>query len=108
MLDSNDRVIVNQTDVAAEVIDGEAIIMNLSTGMYYSMDGVGALLWNWAGRGHTFAEMTQALQERFGVAPLRAEADLERLVEQMIREGLVQVAPIESAPLGRPAVEAVE
>ena len=37
-----ERFRVNTEEVAAKVIDGEAIIINLTTGVYYSMDGVGA------------------------------------------------------------------
>jgi len=31
--------------VAAEVIDSEAIIINLSSGMYFTVNRVGALIW---------------------------------------------------------------
>ena len=31
--------------VVGEVIDGEAIIMDLRSGLYYSSDGVGAVIW---------------------------------------------------------------
>ena len=33
---------VNSPNVVAEVIDGEAVIVNLRNGMYYSLDGGGA------------------------------------------------------------------
>jgi hypothetical protein len=33
------------SQVASEVIDGEAIIMNLANGMYHSASGVAAIIW---------------------------------------------------------------
>ena len=35
----------NEEEVAAKVMDGEAILINLSSGIYYSMDKVGGVLW---------------------------------------------------------------
>ena len=36
---------INAPDVVHEVIDGEAIMINMTTGSYYSLDGVGAAVW---------------------------------------------------------------
>lgn len=38
-------LIVNAPHVVHETIDGEAILIHLVTGTYYSLDGVGAELW---------------------------------------------------------------
>ena len=35
----------NPDEVAAKVVQGEAIIINLASGVYYSMTGVGAAAW---------------------------------------------------------------
>ncbi len=45
MLTLNDRLRPREEEVASKVIDGEAIIINLANGVYYSMDKVGALVW---------------------------------------------------------------
>jgi hypothetical protein len=103
MLNPADRLVVSSGEVAAEIIDGEAIIMNLSSGMYYSMDRVGAVLWEWLARGHTMEEIVEGLSARFAVAPSVARADVETLFGQLIQEGLVQVAASGGEHLGRPA-----
>ena len=36
----------NPDEVAAKVVQDEAIIINLATGVYYSMDAVGAAAWS--------------------------------------------------------------
>jgi hypothetical protein len=43
LLDS--RFGINETDVVAETIDSDAIIINLNTGAYYSADGPAGWLW---------------------------------------------------------------
>lgn len=97
MFAAESRFVVNTPAVAAKVIDGEAIIMNLSTGMYYSMDGAGAALWEWLERGHSVGEMVDALAGRYDVPISQAHADVARLLDQAAQEGLVSVASAGSA-----------
>jgi hypothetical protein len=47
--------------VIHEVIDGEAIIMDLRTGHYFSSDGIGALLWSALADGHSVEALIAAL-----------------------------------------------
>ena len=43
--DTDTHLVPNVAEVAAKVMDGEAILINLANGMYYSMDGAGGFLW---------------------------------------------------------------
>ena len=100
MLASESRFVVNTPGVAAKVIEGEAIIMNLMTGMYYSTDGVGALLWEWVERGHSVAEIVAGLVERYDSPAAAVQSDVERLLDQAVQEGLVSIAPAGAAAKG--------
>jgi hypothetical protein len=92
MVSSDSRVRPNVADVAAKVIDGEAIIMNLSNGLYYSTDRVGAAIWELAARGYSLDEMTTVLVDRYGIDRQTAAADVRRLVGELLEENLVTVA----------------
>jgi len=91
MLALDTRVCPNVADVAAKVIDGEAIIMNLSNGLYFSMDQVGAVIWELLEAGHSLEEMAEALEHRFNVDRDRATGDVTRLVSELLAENLVEV-----------------
>jgi hypothetical protein len=91
MVSAESRVVINASEIAAQVIDGEAIIMNLTTGVYCSMDRVGAAVWEWIERGHSVADMVDGLTTLYDVSAAQAQADLERLLEQMVGDGLVQI-----------------
>ena len=80
---------VNDADVAAKVFDGEAIIMNLTTGMYFSADKVGAAVWELIETGTSLGAITEWLTKRYEVDADRARQDLERLTKQMLDEGLI-------------------
>lgn len=89
MLAPETRFRVQVADVAAKVIDGEAIIMNLSNGLYFSMDKVGAAVWELMENGHSIGEMTDTLGGHFGADPQTVRGDLVRLLEELLAEGLI-------------------
>lgn len=95
-------------DVVAEVIEGEAVIINLSTGVYYSMDRAGALVWEALAAGHSARDIAGALTTSAGVAADVVNADMDTLLKALIAEGLVGSDP-ETAPattaLSFPAAE---
>jgi hypothetical protein len=105
MVSAESRVVINASEIAAQVIDGEAIIMNLTTGVYCSMDRVGAVIWEWIERGHSVADIVDGLTAVYDVSPAQAQADLERLLDQMVGDGLVQIAA-SNGRLGNPAAPA--
>lgn len=98
------RLKVIDSDVAAEVMDGEAIIINLATGVYYSMDGAGASLWSMVQQGYTLETVAEALGTRFGVQPERVEADVVSVAAKLLDEGLVVVEEADGSEESSPPV----
>ncbi len=98
MLTSQNRLRPNGAEVAAKVLDGEAIMINLSNGMYYSMDKVGGLIWEAIEEGHDLEEIVSTVLSRYDVALEEAMADVRRLAEELIRENLVVVSEQPPSP----------
>lgn len=84
-----ERFVPNSAEVAAEVIDAEAILINLSTGNYYSMIGVGTLIWSLIDQRWTAVEIVSLLVSRYGLTPAQARLDVANLLEQLVAERLV-------------------
>jgi hypothetical protein len=78
-----------EEEVASKVIDGEAIIINLANGVYYSMDKVGALVWDLLQAGHSLEQVISAVTSRFDVAREQAEPNVRDLVQELVQENLV-------------------
>ena len=76
-------------EIASKVIDGEAIIINLANGVYYSMDKVGALVWERLQAGYTLDDVIRAVTEAYDVSPEQAESHIVELVEELLQENLV-------------------
>ena len=70
------RLHPNKDEVAAQVLDGEAVMINLSNGFYYSMDNVGAFIWELISSGNSLDTIVIALTQRYDVSAERAQADL--------------------------------
>lgn len=83
------RLSVNTFAVAAEVIDGEAVIINLSDGMYFTMDGVGAEVWRLVEQGCSLRTMAACLAARYGVDEARVLADLDEVAAALLAAELV-------------------
>lgn len=90
MDDPSRRYEVNGDDVAGKVIDGEAIIINLKTGAYYSLDGTGGEVWSLVETRHDVAEIVAYMAERYGIDEDRCRSDVERLIDQLVEENLVR------------------
>jgi hypothetical protein len=79
----------NDKEVTGGVFDGAAVMINLSNGFYYSMDSVGAFIWEQIAAGIALDSIVTALTQRYDVSTERAQADLEALVTQLLDEHLV-------------------
>jgi Coenzyme PQQ synthesis protein D (PqqD) len=82
----------NREEVAAKVMDGEAILINLSNGIYYSMDKVGAVVWELVERNFSPEEMVASIVSRYEVETEKAQADVERLLKELVDEKLILAA----------------
>lgn len=79
-------------DVVAKVMDGEAVIINLETGTYYSADGAGGFAWTLIAKGLRLEDAARHIEARYDVSREDACVDLLRFAAELVREGLVSPA----------------
>ena len=82
----------NSPGVIGEVLDGEAIIVNLDTGAYFSLDGAGALVWQAAQAGVTLADAISLAAARYEGDLQQVAVDITALFQELLSEGLVVTA----------------
>jgi hypothetical protein len=101
---SSRRFRVNSPAVIHETIDGEVVIINLNTGNYYSLDRIGATVWELLDKGHSIDEIVEVAAGRYDGSPVDMENGISQLVSELQQEDLVlsddaiQPAPYSSAP----------
>lgn len=98
MLRPHQRLHINDEKVAAKMFEGEAIIINLSTGVYYSMQNTGAAIWQLLQTGHSLKESAQIIARCYSIAQTQAASDVERLASQLVEEQLLLTADETTAP----------
>ncbi|MEP7313396.1 MAG: PqqD family peptide modification chaperone [Pseudomonadota bacterium] len=92
MLSPSDVISVNEQQVAAKIMDGEAILINLGTGAYYSLGSTGGFIWSLIELRLSVSDIVRSVTEHYDVAADRVQADVTHLAEQLSAEGLIDVA----------------
>lgn len=70
---------------------GEAVILNLKSGVYYGLDHLGARIWNLIQKPAIVKEIRDTLLKEYDVQPDTCERDLLALLERLAAEGLIEV-----------------
>ena len=88
-MSTQDRYQVNSPQVVHETIDGEVVIIHLDTGCYYSLDGVGAVIWNQLDHGASLGETSNRLAQQYPASQPEADGTVAHLVSELQAEGLI-------------------
>jgi hypothetical protein len=75
--------------VINEMIDGEAIMINLATGNYYSLDSIGGEVWELLEQSLSVGQVVSELGRRYEASEEAIRSAVEDLLEQLSREDLV-------------------
>jgi hypothetical protein len=70
-------------------IEGELVAVDVDASAYLGANASGTLLWQLLAEGATLPRLAEALVERFGIEPDRAQADAEAFVGQLTARGLL-------------------
>ena len=88
---TNNHFRVNSPKVTHETLDGEVVIINLDTGSYYSMNAIGAAIWNLLDAGMPVEQVIATLSQGYPGDPQEVTAGVRTLIEKLLEENLVIV-----------------
>ena len=83
-------VMVTSQQVSCPLGD-ESAILNMKNSVYYGVNPVGATVWNLLKEAKTVGQIRDAILNEYEVDEVRCEKDLFALLEEMRREGLIEV-----------------
>jgi Coenzyme PQQ synthesis protein D (PqqD) len=84
------RVEVNE-EVLFQELQGEAVLLNLKSGIYFGLDAVGTRIWQLFSTHQTLSAIAHAIIEEYDVTPECCETDLLTLVSELEQQGLVEL-----------------
>ncbi len=92
---STQRFRVNTPTVTHETIDGEAVIINLDSGNYYSLVEVGAFIWGLVDKGASAGEVQNLVLQNYQANAADVDRGVEDLLAQLQQENLI--VPVDGA-----------
>lgn len=89
-LTDDNLVTATKDAVACEFGNGLALL-NLKSNVYYSLNGVGAFIWNLIQEPRPIADIRSAVLARYNVDPERCKADVDALLTGLAENGLARL-----------------
>lgn len=83
------NVLQASEDVHCTILEGDAILLNLDNGHYYSLNKVGTAIWEYCDGKHTLQDVLMYLCDRFEVMEEQARKDLLGISSQLLNEKLL-------------------
>jgi len=98
----------NRPRFVDETVDGEALIMDMVRGSYYSCVGASAYAWNALTAGVSTPELATMLASRYHIGEADARHDVDAFVRSLVgEEMLVETADVSGDPQARAALDAM-
>ena len=91
MIKLNSTVQVTNEQVSAD-LEGATVVLQLSDGVYYQLNGVGGCVWARINEGPCeVSELVDNVLAKYDVDRTRCEADVIALLQDMSKQSLVEV-----------------
>lgn len=83
-----DSIVAVSDDAVFRELDGESVLLNLETGMYFGLDAVGTRVWQLAGERGPLRAIRERLVAEYDAEPSNIERDLLALADTLVAKGL--------------------
>lgn len=83
------RKLVVSPDAAAAEVEGGAVILNMSTKRYYSLNRSGVAIWSLLEKGEAPERIVDAIAARYAISVETARGAVGRLIEELRAESLL-------------------
>ena len=86
-----ERYCVSRDVLFTQLDDGSGVLLNLGSGLYYTLNRAGVVIWKALADAEGPAELAQRVCAAFEVEAAEAEREVQRLLIELRRDGLVRV-----------------
>lgn len=88
---SRNKIVINRKIVWREV-DGEAVILNVDSSHYYTLNETGTRIWKMLKSGDSVSDIAALLSDEYGVSESKVKNDVNKLIDSLKNEKIVQNA----------------
>jgi formylmethanofuran dehydrogenase subunit A len=84
-----DQVLRHNDDVVSSRLGDAGVLVNLRTNRILELNATGIRIWELIGEGQRVSAIADRLRAEFDVTPAEVDEELARLVDELVREGLI-------------------
>ena len=77
--------------VMSRLVDDETVLLDLKSGMYFGLDGVGKRIWESVSEGNNLGETAAMIAAEYEVEEARAQSDVIEFASELVDRGLLNV-----------------
>lgn len=78
-------------NVLVQELDGEAVLLDLKSETYFGLDEVGMRMWQILTTSPSIKNAYERLLDEYDVAPETLQNDLDKMLDQLVQKGLLEV-----------------
>ena len=75
--------------VMSRLVGDETVLLDLASGIYFGLDGVGKKIWESVTDGQTLAQAAAIIVDEYDVEEARAQADVLEFASDLVERGLL-------------------
>lgn len=80
-----------KSDVVSRNMEGEEVMLDLASGVYYGLNEVGSRIWSFIEKGSETESIVREIASEYGKDEKQIEKDLKDLVETLEKKGLIEL-----------------
>ena len=77
------------SQVMSRLVGDETVLLDLASGMYFGLEGVGQSLWEGVQAGHSLGEIATLIAAEYEVDEAQAQADVLAFAGELVSRGLL-------------------
>ena len=84
-----DTILSIPPQVMSRLVDDDTVLLDLESGMYFGLDGVGKRIWDAVAEGRSIGEIAAIITAEYEVDEARAQADVVEFTSNLVERGLL-------------------
>jgi hypothetical protein len=75
--------------VMSRLVEDETVLLDLASGLYFGLEGVGQTIWESLSSGQSLSETVATITAEYDVDETQAEADVVAFAGELVERGLL-------------------
>lgn len=75
--------------VMSRLVGDETVLLDLASGVYFGLDGVGQRIWESVAKGNSLGEAVSVIVSEYDVDEAQAETDVLKFASDLVERGLL-------------------